>query len=99
MAKQEVVVNVTPGHGITVTPNAPVRVRRNVDTIEWRSSQQFGIVIPRNEPQPQCSQQGGVYICVAGPFGGDRRTIKYDVTAPNTPTLDPDIEVIPDSLG
>src|SRR5437763_390191 len=68
------------------------------DTVAWKSTksdQEFGIDLPDGEPAVSCGLQGNKWVCTAGPFNGDPRTIKYDVTASGTPTLDPDVEVIP----
>ena len=96
MAQKPVDVTVDPGVGITVNTDK-VRVEKNVDTVAWKSTkanQEFGIVLPAGQPTVSCGYQGNKWVCSAGPFsqGG---TIKYDVTASATPTLDPDIEVFP----
>src|ERR671918_259702 len=97
MAQKPVDVTVTPGVGITVNDDK-VKVHKGVDTVAWKStttSQEFGISMPPGEPVVSCGWQGNRWVCTAGPFDGDPRTIKYDVTASGTPTLDPDVEVIP----
>ncbi|MBV8545515.1 MAG: hypothetical protein JO093_13440 [Acidobacteria bacterium] len=97
MAQKPVDVTVNPGVGITVDVNK-VSVKKGTDTIAWKSTkskQEFGIVLPAGEPAVSCDWQGNKWVCTAGPFNGAPRTIKYDVTASGTPTLDPDVEVIP----
>lgn len=97
MAQKPVDVTVNPGVDISVNVNK-VKVQKGVDTVAWKSTtinQEFGIVLPAGEPAVSCAFQGNKWACTAGPFGGDPRTIKYDVTASGTPTLDPDVEVIP----
>lgn len=97
MAQKPVDVTVNPGVGITVDINK-VNVKKGIDTVAWKSTtinQQFGIDLPAGEPAVSCAFQGNKWVCTAGPFNGDQRTIKYDVTAAGTPTLDPDIEVLP----
>jgi hypothetical protein len=97
--QKDVSVTVTPGVGITVDPTTPIQLKKNQDTVEWKSTtkDQFTVVLPAGEPPVSCSSQGGKWVCVAGPFttGSAMRNIKYDITAPNAPTLDPDIEVFP----
>ena len=98
--RKDVSVTVTPGVGITISPNGPIKVKKHQDTIEWKSTQkdqEFGIVLPPGEPPVSCGLQGSKWVCVAGPFHTEdlMRTIKYDVTAPNAPVLDPDIEIFP----
>jgi hypothetical protein len=98
--KKDVSVTVTPNVGITVDPSSPISLKKNQDTIEWKSTakdQRFTIVLPPGEPQVTCAFQGQTWICQAGPFSADTtiRNIKYDITAPNAPLLDPDIEVFP----
>jgi hypothetical protein len=97
MAQKPVDVTVNPGVGITVDVNK-VSVKKGVDTVAWRSTksnQEFGIDLPAGEPTVTCAWQGNKWVCTAGPFNGSPRTVKYDVTASGTPTLDPDVEVLP----
>jgi hypothetical protein len=97
MAQKPVDVTVNPGVGITVDIKK-VTVKKGIDTVAWKSTksnQQFGIDLPAGEPAVSCAWQGNKWVCTAGPFNGDPRTIKYDVTASGTPTLDPDVEVLP----
>jgi hypothetical protein len=98
--KKDVSVTVTPNVGITVNPTTTIRLKKNEDTIEWTATtkdQQFTIVLPAGEPPVTCAFQGKTWICQAGPFqaGTTVRKFKYDITAPNAPLLDPDIEVFP----
>jgi hypothetical protein len=98
--QKDVSVTVTPGVGIAINPTTPIQLKKNQDTIEWKSTtkdQQFTVVLPAGEPAVSCSMQGQKWICVAGPFaaGSTLRKIKYDITAPNAPVLDPDIEIFP----
>jgi len=98
--QKDVSVTVTPGVGITVDPTDPIQLKKNQDTVEWKSTtkdQQFTVVLPAGEPAVSCSFQGGKWVCVAGPFttGSTMRSFKYDITATNAPTLDPDIEIFP----
>ena len=90
-------VTVNPGVDITVNEKK-VRVKKGVDTVAWKSTtpnQEFGIAMPSGEPAVRCGYQGNKWVCTAGPFSGDPRTFKYDVTASNAPTLDPEVEVFP----
>lgn len=99
MSQKPVDVTVNPGVSITVNTNK-VSVKKGVDTVAWKSTksdQEFGIVWKNadGEPPVTCNWQGNKWVCTAGPFSGDPRTVKYDVTASGTPTLDPDVEVLP----
>jgi hypothetical protein len=97
MAPKPVDVTVTPRVDIKVNLKK-VDVKQDVDTVEWRSTtanQEFGIRLPAGEPSVTCGWQGNKWVCSAGPFSGSPRTIKYDVTAADTPTLDPEIEIFP----
>jgi hypothetical protein len=99
MAQKPVDVTVDPGVGITVNVKK-VTVVKGTDTIAWKSTksdQQFGIEWANSDAEPvvSCAWQGNKWVCTAGPFNGAPRTVKYDVTASGTPTLDPDVEVIP----
>jgi thiamine pyrophosphokinase len=98
--KKDVSVTVTPGVGIVINPTTPIQLKKHQDTIEWKSTtkdQQFTVVLPPGEPAVSCSMQGNKWICLAGPFvtGSTIKNIKYDITAPNAPVLDPDIEIFP----
>jgi hypothetical protein len=97
MAQKPVDVTVNPGVGITVDISK-VKVKKDIDTVVWKSTksnQEFGINLPVGEPSVNCAWQGNKWVCTAGPFNGSPRTVKYDVTASGTPTLDPDVEVLP----
>jgi hypothetical protein len=97
MAQKPIDVTVNPGVDIQVDTHK-VRVEKGVDTIIWKSKnshQEFQIVLPPGEPAISSGYQGNKWMCTAGPFSGSARTIKYDVTAAGTPTLDPDIEIFP----
>jgi hypothetical protein len=99
MAQKPVDVTVNVGVSITVDINK-VTVKKGVDTVAWRSTksnQEFGIEWESSagEPAVTCDWQGNKWVCSAGPFDGNPRTVKYTVTASGTPPLDPDVEVIP----
>ncbi len=87
-------VSVTIGSAISVDPTS-IQVKKNQDNVKWTNDAGivFGIDIP-GYPQPQCRVEGTKYVCVSGTFPNEG-TIKYDVTSPGIPTLDPDLEVIP----
>jgi len=95
---QPVKVTVTKGVDITVDPDS-VKVPKNTD-VEWKgvSSQEFNIVLPSGESRVSCGLQGGKWVCTGGPFQnntGKNRKIKYIVTSPGTPTLDPEVDIQP----
>jgi len=100
MAQKPVDVTVNPGVDIKVN-DEKVKVEKGSDTIAWKSTtsnQEFQIVLPAGEPTVSCGWQGNRWVCTAGPFqnnSGQPRTIKYDVTATNAPTLDPEVEIQP----
>ncbi len=87
-------VTVTIGSTISVDPYR-IQVKKDQDNVKWvnDAGTQFGIVIP-GYPTPQCRAEGNKYVCVSGTFP-TIGTVKYDVTSPGKPTLDPDLEVIP----
>jgi hypothetical protein len=97
--QKDVSVTVTPGVGIAISPTTAIQIKKNQDTVQWKGTddQQFTIVFPAGEPSVSCSMQGHKWVCEAGPFttGSAMRNVKYDITAPNAPTLDPDIEIFP----
>ena len=98
--QKDVSVTVTPNVGITIDPTQPVTLKKNQDSVQWKATtnnQQFTVILPAGEPAVSCSFQGSKWVCVAGPFttGSAMRNIKYDITAPNAPTLDPDLEIFP----
>ena len=91
MAKKDVRVSFS-GRTISVDKNK-VQVKKNDDTVQWSGGQSYAIVL---EGQTiQATQQGSQWLASAGPFGTEDPGIKYDVTAMNHDTLDPEIEVLP----
>jgi len=87
-------VTVTIGSSISVNPD-PVELRVNNDKAKWVSDgTPFAIVLPSQYTQPTCGQQGTNYVCMSGTFGSTG-TIKYTVTSPGKPDLDPDMDVVP----
>jgi hypothetical protein len=87
-------VSVTVGSSISVDPNS-IQVKKAQDNVKWVNDAgiEFGIQIP-GYPTPQCRMEGNKYVCVSGTFP-NTGTVKYDVTSPGKPTLDPDLEIIP----
>lgn len=87
-------VSVTVGSSISVDPNS-IQVKKTQDNVKWVNDEgiEFAIQIP-DYPAPQCRKEGNKYVCVSGTFP-NTGTIKYDVTSPGKPTLDPDLEIIP----
>ena len=88
-------VTVTIGSTISVNPD-PVQVRVNNDKAKWENDNgtEFAIVLPAGYTQPTCGAQGGKYVCTSQTFG-TVGTIKYTVTSPGKPDLDPDVDVVP----
>ena len=91
MAKKDVKVSFS-GRTISVDKKK-VQPKLNDDTVDWSGPQQYTIVMPGGQQIP-ATQQGGQWLASAGPWNA-LQNIKYDITAPNHDTLDPDIEVVP----
>jgi hypothetical protein len=87
-------VTVTIGSAISVNPD-PVQLRVNNDKAKWENDNgtEFGIVIS-GYPAPTCGMQGTKYVCTSQTFGA-AGSIKYTVTSPGKPDLDPEIEIVP----
>lgn len=92
MSEKKVVVTV--GSSISVDQNT-IQLKKNQDNVKWvnDAGTEFGIVIPGYDA-PACRKEGNKYVCVSKTFP-NTGTIKYDVTSPGKPTLDPDLEIIP----
>lgn len=88
-------VTVTISSNISVSPD-PVELRVNNDKAVWQNSSgiPFAIVLPAGYPTPTCGPAGGNYVCKSDTFGSVG-TIKYTVTSPNKPDLDPDMDIVP----
>jgi hypothetical protein len=87
-------VTVTIASSISVDPD-PVPLRVNNDKAKWESDgTPFAIILPSGYPQPTCGQQGTSYVCTSQTFG-TVGTIKYTVTSPGKPDLDPEIDIVP----
>jgi hypothetical protein len=87
-------VSVAVGGSISVSPDS-IQLKKNQDNVKWvnDAGTEFGIEIPGYEA-PSCRAEGGKYVCVSTTFP-NTGTIKYNVTSPGKPTLDPDLEIIP----
>jgi hypothetical protein len=95
MPEKKIDVTITPT-GITINPKEKLKLKKNQDNVKWVSdSGQFAIKMPSGHPQPTCRQEGPKWVCVSGTFDRETSSIKYDVTSPAAPTLDPELEVIP----
>jgi hypothetical protein len=88
-------VTVTIGSSISVDID-PVVLRVNNDNAKWENTDgtEFAIVLPSEYPQPACGPQGSNYVCTSRTFGAVG-TIKYTVTSPGKPDLDPGIDIVP----
>jgi len=88
-------VTVTIGGTISVNPD-PVVLKKNNDKAKWVNDNgtEFGIVLPSGYDQPVCGAQGNKYVCTSKTFGSVG-VIKYTVTSPGKPDLDPEVEVVP----
>jgi len=88
-------VTVTIASTISVNPD-PVVLRVNNDKAKWENSAgvEFGIVLPAGYPTPTCRREGSNYVCISQTFG-TVGTVKYTVTSPGKPDLDPDAEIVP----
>jgi hypothetical protein len=87
-------VEVTITSSISVMPET-VQVKQHQDNVKWvnNDGKVFAIEIPGYDT-PTCKAEGGKYVCISKTFPNEA-TIKYNVTSPGVPTLDPDIQVIP----
>jgi len=88
-------VSVTIDATIAVNPD-PVVLRKNQDKAKWINDDgtQFAIVLPSGFDPPTCGAQGSKYVCTSKTFG-EVGTIKYTVTSPGKPDLDPDMDIVP----
>ena len=88
-------VTVTIGGTISVDPPS-VQLKQNQDKARWENDDDipFAIVLPAGSDAPTCGSSGGKYVCTSKTFG-TLGTIKYTVTSPGKPDLDPDIDVVP----
>jgi hypothetical protein len=87
-------VSVTIGDTISVDPNT-IQVKKNTEHVKWVNDQgiEFSVAI-EGQTAPTCSLQGKKYVCVSKEFTAEG-VLKYSVSSPHKPILDPDIEVIP----
>jgi hypothetical protein len=67
----------------------------NKDKVKWQGEMEFGIVLPAPYTSPTITRQGNKWAGESGPFETEGTTIKYDVTSPGVPTLDPEIQILP----
>lgn len=87
-------VTVTISGSISVNPD-PVTLRVNNDKAKWESDgTPFAIVLPTGLPTPSCGAQGNKYVCTSQTFG-TVGTVKYTVTSPGIPDLDPEADIVP----
>jgi len=87
-------VTVTISGSISVNPD-PITLRVNNDKAKWESDgTPFAIVLPAGLPTPSCGTQGSKYICTSQTFS-TVGTVKYTVTSPGIPDLDPEADIVP----
>ena len=88
-------VTVTIGSSISVNPD-PVTLRVNNDKAKWENTSgiEFAIQLPAGYPTPTCGRQGNNYVCTSQTFG-TVGTVKYTVTSPGIPDLDPEADIVP----
>ena len=88
-------VTVTINTTISVDPD-PLQLRVNNDKAVWQNSNgtAFAIVLPSGYPTPVCGPQGSNYVCTSQTFGSIGN-IKYTVTSPGKPDLDPELDIVP----
>jgi len=93
MADKKVTVTISSSISVDIDP---VVVRVNNDKAKWEntSGTQFAIILPSPYPAPTCGMQGSNYVCTSQTFGSVG-TIKYTITSPGKPDLDPDVDVVP----
>ena len=90
MAKKDVKVSFS-GRTISVDKHK-VEPQVNNDTVDWSGPKQYTIEMP-GKTIPATSS-GGQWVASAGPWN-TKQHIKYDISAPDHDTLDPEIEVVP----
>ncbi len=91
MPEKKVTVRVTPG-GISVDPPS-VQVQKGHHNVKWVcETSPFTIDMPGY--QITYKQEGHKYVGESAAFPNLGK-IKYDVSAPDAPTLDPEVDVIP----
>jgi hypothetical protein len=91
MPEKRVTVTVTP-EGISVDPPS-VQVQKGHHFVKWVcETSPFTIDLPGYQVTYQ--QEGRKYVGQTGVFPALGK-IKYDVSAPGAPTLDPEVDVIP----
>jgi hypothetical protein len=91
MAQKDVKISFS-GRTITVDKDK-VQAKQNDDTVLWSGDGQFSIVLPSGAVTA-AQINSKKWQATAGPWSAVG-TIKYDVTAPNHDTLDPEVDVIP----
>lgn len=91
MSEKKVTVTVAAGQ-ISVDPSS-VQVKKTHDNVKWVcDTSQFTVDLPGYPINYR--QEGGKYVGVSGTFPNVGK-IKYDVSAPDAETLDPDVDIIP----
>jgi hypothetical protein len=91
MSEKKVTVTVSSGQ-ITVDPTS-VQVKKEHDNVKWIcDTSAFTIGMPGYTITYR--EEGGKHVGVSGTFPTLGK-IKYDVSAPGAPTLDPEVDVIP----
>jgi len=90
-------VKVSIQNNVITVDKDKVQVWKNQDKVKWQGDQEFGIRFQDGSgfPDPVITQQGGKWAGETGPFTTSGFTLKYDVTSPHAPTLDPQIQVLP----
>jgi hypothetical protein len=93
MADKKVVVTI--GSSISVDPD-PVVLRVNNDKAKWVNDAgiPFAIVLPAGHHTPAGGREGSSHVCTSQTFGAVGK-VKYTVTSPGLPDLDPDAEIVP----
>lgn len=91
MPEKKVTVTVSSGR-IAVDPES-VQVHKAQDNVKWVcDTSAFTIDMPGYTINYK--EEGGKHVGVSGTFPTEGK-IKYDVSAPNATTLDPEVDVIP----
>jgi hypothetical protein len=93
MADKKVTVSI--GSSISVDPD-PVVLRVNNDKAKWVNDAgiPFDIVLSAAYPAPTGGPQGSKYVCTSQTFGAIGK-VKYTVTSPGKPDLDPEADIVP----
>lgn len=88
-------VKISISNGKISVDKNKVTIAAGTEKVTFKGDSQFGIVMPAGHSNPAISPNGGKWVGAVGPFPEGSGTLKYEVTAPDALTLDPDIVILP----